>query len=316
MTAEPQVSVVLAAYNAEPFLGAALDSIAEQTFIGAMEVVVVDDGSTDATAEIVRRHRVGARLIQQANAGSAAARNRGIEEARGRYVAFHDADDLWLPAKLDRQLAALAETGARWAYTDAWFFDADSGETLGRWSDTHPMPAGDVARDLLRGNFLTVPTVLVERAVLERVGGFPETLPGRASISEDWALWLRIAAEHPIARVEEPAARIRRHRGRKTTTMDLGLALEARVRLIEDAVARAPERLGDLRGPALAGVHLGIARKHMERGEAGAARALLLRAIRLAPGHLPTYPYLAASLAPASGRRVLGRVRSAFRSLT
>ena len=179
MTAEPQVSVVLAAYNAEPFLGAALDSIAEQTFTGAMEVVVVDDGSTDATAEIVRRHRVGARLIQQANAGSAAARNRGIEEARGRYVAFHDADDLWLPAKLDRQLAALAETGARWSYTDAWFFDADSGETLGRWSDTHPMPAGDVARDLLRGNFLTVPTVLVERAVLERVGGFPETLPGR-----------------------------------------------------------------------------------------------------------------------------------------
>lgn len=315
MTAPPPtVSVVVAAYDAERFLADALDSVAAQT-APPFETVVVDDGSTDRTAEVAARHPLGVRLVRQANAGSAAARNRGVAEARGTHVAFLDADDVWLPHKLARQLAALARTGARWGYADAWFVDAETGRRLGRWSDTHPAPEGDVARVLLAGNFVTVPTVLAERAVLDAVGGFPETLPGRASISEDWALWLRVAVDHPVAYVAEPCATIRQHPGRKTETMDLDLALDARVRLVEGAVARAPERLGGAAGRALAGVHLGIARKWIVRGEPGRARAVLRGGLRHAPRHAPSLALWALSWLPVPLRKGLGHVRTAYRAL-
>ena len=314
MTAPPPtVSVVVAAYNAERFLADALDSVAAQT-APPLETVVVDDGSTDRTAEIAERHPVGARLVRQENAGSAAARNRGIAEARGALVAFLDADDLWLPHKLDRQIAALGRTGARWCYTDARFVDAETGHTLGRWSDTHPAPEGDVARALLGGNFITVPTVLAERTVLDAVGGFPETLPGRASISEDWALWLRVAIDHAVAYVDEPCAAIRQHAARKTETMDLDLALDARVRLVGDAVARAPERLGGAAPAALAGVHLGIARKWLVRGEPGRARAVLRRGLREDPTHAPSLAFWPVTWLPVRLRKGLGRVRTMYRS--
>ena len=312
-TPAPAVSVVVAAYNAGRFLGGALDSVAAQTASG-YEVVVVDDGSTDDTAEVARRHPVGVRLVRQPNAGSAAARNRGVAEARGRAVAFLDADDRWLPHKLDRQLAALEATGARWSYTDAWFSDAETGRRIGRWSDTHPTPDGDVARALLAGNFVTVPTVLIDRAVLDEVGGFPETLPGRPSISEDWALWLRVALRHPVAVVREPCAEILHHAGRKTETMDLDAALEARVRLVRDAVARAPDRLGGAAAAALAGVHLGVARKWLVRGEAARARAVLRRGLACDPRHLPSLAFYGAALLPRPARRGLGALRSAARA--
>ena len=105
MAAGPLVSVVVAAYNSERHIAAALDSALAQDH-EPMEIVVVDDGSTDATAEIVERYDV--RLIRRENGGQGAAKNTGIDAARGELIAFLDHDDLWAPRKLTRQVAALA----------------------------------------------------------------------------------------------------------------------------------------------------------------------------------------------------------------
>lgn len=106
----PTVSVVIPAYNAEPFIGAAIESIVNQCYPN-MEIIVVDDGSTDRTAEIAQRFGV-VRCVRQPNRGISAARNTGIQASHGEVLGFLDADDLWSDGKLDRQLRALAESPA------------------------------------------------------------------------------------------------------------------------------------------------------------------------------------------------------------
>src|SRR5262245_50974266 len=113
----PEVSVVIPTFNAARFLCQAIDSVLSQT-TRDYELLVVDDGSTDTTATIMQRYSGSLRYIRQSNGGVAAARNRGILESVGRYVAFLDADDTWHPKKLERQFAALAEhPQARACYT-------------------------------------------------------------------------------------------------------------------------------------------------------------------------------------------------------
>lgn len=107
------VSIVMPVFNGERYVAAALESLLGQTY-PALEVIVVDDGSTDGTADVVRRHS-GVRLVQQKNAGPAVARNFGIENSRGRYISFVDHDDLWLPEKVERQVALLEACGGGFA---------------------------------------------------------------------------------------------------------------------------------------------------------------------------------------------------------
>ena len=102
----PTVSVVIPAYNSASYLAEAVESALGQTFKD-LEILVVDDGSTDETQELMRRYGPPVRCLSQENTGVATARNRGIDESRGRYVAFLDADDVWQPDKLEKQLAAL-----------------------------------------------------------------------------------------------------------------------------------------------------------------------------------------------------------------
>ena len=128
MASTPLFSVVIAAYNCESTVGAAVRSALQQTE-SSREVLVVDDGSTDGTAAAVEAiGDEGARLIRQPNRGAAGARNAGIAAATGRFVAFLDGDDLWLPTYLEAGRRALtAAPGADMAYTDAYAFDGATG---------------------------------------------------------------------------------------------------------------------------------------------------------------------------------------------
>lgn len=195
MAETPVFSVVIAAHNAERTLPSTVRSVLAQTRPD-FEILVVDDGSTDGTGEAARSFS-DSRIIylRQENLGPAAARNAGIDRARGEYVCMLDSDDLWLPHYLETMGAALdADSGAGLAYTDGWRLDdvrrRISRRTVMQRYLPEPLPADrdELLTALLERNFVFTSTTL-RRRVLAEVGGFR-----KFTRSEDAELWLRIAA--------------------------------------------------------------------------------------------------------------------------
>ena len=161
MTAMDDVAVVVPAFNAADYLGEALDSIAAQTR-PPVEVVVIDDGSTDGTPAIAEDR--GVRCITQENAGPAAARNRGIKETGAPLIAFLDADDRFVPEKLDRQVAELHSTDAVACFTDAW--NLVDGVRCDRKVRTDMAGGAVHLADLLPGNPVICSSVVVREPSL------------------------------------------------------------------------------------------------------------------------------------------------------
>ena len=193
MSHRPRVSVVIPAFQSAGRIGRTLARLREQTF-GDFEVIVVNDGSTDATSRIVGQAMVDdprIRLIEQSNGGIAVARFRALDAAHGDVIAFLDDDDLWHRDKLALQLARLDATpGAAVVSCLSALVDID-GRLLGwRFGGT---PEGDVYREMLEWDMVSGGSVaMVSRAALEDVGGFDASLPDRA----DWDLWIRLARGH------------------------------------------------------------------------------------------------------------------------
>ena len=198
----PKVSVVVPAFKQAHLIDGCLDSIAAQTYTGPVEVIVVDDGSPDDSGARAARHRVGARVVRQDNGGAAAARNRGIAESSGDYLAFVDADDRWLPDKLSRQIARL-QAGGKPALCFTCYRRVDSTGTLLEGDTAHPaMQQQPTAAALAAQNFIGCSTVMVHRSCIERVGGFP-TDEALRRCGQDYALWLRVAAYFPLIYLRE-----------------------------------------------------------------------------------------------------------------
>ena len=201
----PTVSVIIPAYNAERYIADTLRSALDQTW-PHVEVIVVDDGSKDGTLARAAEFGDRVRIHQQANGGVARARNNGVGLARGEWIAFLDADDLWRPEKIEKQLAC---SDAPLSFTDRLNF----GELDGlpeRQSLVTPMQGGDIfAALLLKGNFITTTSVMMRRDLFLQLGGFDLSFNG----TEDWNLWLRVAEQHPIGFCPAPLVRYRLHRG-------------------------------------------------------------------------------------------------------
>lgn len=186
--APPRVSVIIPLYNLREFVSEAIDGTLAQTLPdGAIEIIVIDDGSTDGGGELVRRYGDRVRYHRQDNRGLSAARNAGIAASRAPFLMFLDADDRILPGKLEAQLDAFSlhpDVGI--VYT-GWRYIDEAGHPLPQhgWSrDT-----GDVLDRLLLGNIIHPLAALVRRDLVERAGGFDESLTS----VEDWDLWLRIS---------------------------------------------------------------------------------------------------------------------------
>lgn len=198
-----EVSIIIPAYNRARSVRKAIESALQQTR-PALEVIVVDDGSTDATPEILTQFDDRIRVLRQNNRGTAAARNAGIAAARGDYLLFLDSDDILLPTSVELQLARFeAEPSLGLVYSDAEFFDA-AGHLVRVANDGLE---GRVARDLLLLDGLVISAsgsgIMVPRSVAEDVGGFDERLPA----SEDWDFCYRIASRYPIGRVAQTLLR-------------------------------------------------------------------------------------------------------------
>ncbi|HET8676098.1 MAG TPA: glycosyltransferase [Blastocatellia bacterium] len=201
----PLVSVIIPTYNSVQYVVTAVESVLAQA-VKDIEIIVVDDGSTDDTQSVMREFGASVRYIRQQNSGVAAARNRGIEESRGRYIAFLDADDTWFPHKLERQLAALDQRpGYSVCYSAFTVVDSD----LKPLFINRSKRAGSALEDLLlRGNIVgSICTVLGERKLFETVGGFDTAL----SQCADWDMWVRLAELTDFLYVDEPLVTYRQH---------------------------------------------------------------------------------------------------------
>jgi glycosyltransferase involved in cell wall biosynthesis len=172
----PAVSVVIPAYNAAGYLGSAVDSVLAQTW-PASEILIVDDGSPDATFEIASGMPTPVRAIRKPNGGPASARNVGARESTGEWIALLDADDSWLPEKLERQMA-LVEPGVGIVHCLS--------------GDPRPIPDWLTFDDLWKRNSITTSSVIIRREVFQKLGGFDED---RNLIGvEDHNFWLKVAA--------------------------------------------------------------------------------------------------------------------------
>ena len=195
---QPLVSVVIPTYNRQSMVCEAIESVLAQR-CRDFEVVVVDDGSDDGTAdEIEKTYGRAVRVVTQRRQGVAAARNLGVRNSAGPYLAFLDSDDAWRPGKLETQVAFMqAHPQAQICQTDEiWIRNGRRVNPKIR----HRKPSGDVFRASLELCLVSPSAVLMARELFARVGGFDKSFP----VCEDYDLWLRIAGDTPIHLIAEP----------------------------------------------------------------------------------------------------------------
>jgi glycosyltransferase involved in cell wall biosynthesis len=210
------VSAIIPTYNHAAFLRGALESVFAQSCC-PLEVVVVDDGSTDETAEVLRVYEGRIRVLRRPNRGVAAARNAGAAVASGELLAFLDADDAWLPAKLERQTARFGvEPGIGLVHCGVMEVDGRGRQLRARLDGME----GWVSTEMLlfrRGVILGGGSAaVIRRAAFLDVGGFDEAL----STSADWDLYYRVARRYPVGFVPEVLVRYRVHSGNMHRNVD------------------------------------------------------------------------------------------------
>ena len=207
----PLVSVCIGAYNREGYIRETLDSVFAQTYPN-MEVIVVDDASTDRTVEVIRGYGERVRLVQRAsNSGICpVTRNQAAREARGEFIAFLDSDDAWYPSKIEKQVAFLeAHPDVPVCHTYCHLMDKDS-RVYGTRHEGRLPPTGMCFIPLLRHCFVTISTVMVRRGIFGDVGGYFTEDPRYGVWGEEHEFLLRVARKYPIGLVPEVLARYRR----------------------------------------------------------------------------------------------------------
>lgn len=311
-----QISVIIPCYNAARYVGASLRSVLAQEGV-ALEVIMVDDGSSDGSAEFVEKAFPTVRILRQSNQGVAAARNLGIQEAAYEWIAFLDADDLWMPGKLQAQVELLQlHARARMVYT-AWqvwaseepqpqeeFLEKLRAESFNvqRWQGA----SGWIYPQLLLDCVVWTSTVLIHRSVLDEVGTFDPAL----RVGEDYDLWLRASRVTPILRVCSPLALYRKHVQSITRRVP-----ERNYK--GEVIARALQRWGyqspDGGRASVPAIRRGLARSwsdfasaHLIAGNFGEAWEAARKALYADPTHVLAWTVLAKALSRSFSKHLFG----------
>ncbi len=241
------ISAVIPSYNNAEFVAAAVASIRRQT-VPVTEIIVVDDGSTDATQEVVERMTPPVVYLKQTNQGPSAARNAGIRAARYDWIAFLDADDQWTPNKIEKQIAVIRKNPELALVAgDMAEIDNDNRTITESVLAKHHLlekfraigggAVPNALAELVGKNFIPTGTVLVSKAALAEAGNFNPAI----RFGEDLELWAKIAARHPIACLPE-ILMLRRQHGNNATQLTAPL-LEDLVRVMESIRDYAAEQL-------------------------------------------------------------------------
>lgn len=308
----PLVSVIVPCYNAEPFIAETLASVYAQAGMH-FEVIVVDDGSTDESAQIVRERFPAARLIQTPNRGPSHARNTGTREARGAYIQYLDADDMLAPGKVQRQVEALANSGADVAYGD-WqrlVPDIDGAFVTGEVVRRQIRPPAEI--DLFVDFWCPPAVYLFRREIVEKVGTWNENLP----IIQDARFALDCALHGgSFIYVPEMMAAYRDHRSGSVSTRDPRAFRRDCLHSADEVEAwwRARGGLDEARCKALLQVYGQVARGSYadDRPVFALAYAAL---VHLQPGYIPSKPRTLAWLSRGLGYPRAEAVALAYRKL-
>jgi glycosyltransferase involved in cell wall biosynthesis len=281
----PLVSAVITNYNYGRYLGDCIDSVLAQTY-PSVETIVVDDGSTDNSLAVLRPYSNRVAVVSQSNKGPSAARNAGIARSTGEWIAFLDADDLWMPEKIREQSKYFCEDSVGTIFCGLEYID-DCGIGLGY---SHSTFTEDPLSELATFTYPAIggSTAVVRASCLRRLGGFDEML----FQVEDLDLWIRVAAEYKVRTVAAPLVRYRKHSG----------SLSLNVRMFEDNNSRMLSKLFSnptcarvhyLRRKALGKLHMILAGSYFYKGElrravCSAFKAVLYRPLEI--GHLCGFP--------------------------
>lgn len=234
------ISVIIPTFNTERFIRETIASILAQTFKD-LEIIVVDDGSTDRTCALIREMGPQIRLIEQKNSGVSVARNRGAAEARGRYLCFMDHDDYWFPDKLEMQIAEMERddrvgvvysTFLLWRPAETGAYPEPQGFTRNEAPDAlDPDHSGWIYRQLLIDCWVLTSSAMIRADVFRAENGFDESLP----FSEDWDLWLRLSRVCRFSRLVRPTTLYRQHPDQGSGVFR---AVDYRTRLLNAAVRK------------------------------------------------------------------------------
>ncbi|MBC7350807.1 MAG: glycosyltransferase [Thermogutta sp.] len=226
--AEPLVSVVIPVHNGERYLETTIQSVLNQTYT-RLEIIVVNDGSTDGSRNVLRKYKDRIQLFEQPQLGVGAARNRGVLEARGELVAFLDQDDWWFPTKIEKEVDELFRSDSGLVHTNTLYFD-DSTQTFCDPLDPLAKPEeyiGWCYDRLLLGNAICNSSVVVRRVLFAQVGLCDYRIEGNSV--QDYDLWLRLAQVTPFGFVEEPLTVFRLHPGQGTNNRRLMLREQIKI---------------------------------------------------------------------------------------
>ena len=318
----PKVSIIIPTYNRAHLIGLTLESALRQTF-NDYEVVVVDDGSQDNTADVVRSIAPGARYVWQENIGIPEVLNVCVREARGEYISFLGSDDALAPSALEQEAAVLdANPSVGLVHSAAWLMD-EAGHL--RQLLRPPFARAGYVRsgreeiaDLLMSNHIVATTVMVRRRCFDECGFFDR----RFGLYEDWNMWTRILRRWDAAYINEPLAFYRVHDGesgsifRKANPRDL-----ARYRRLQLEEVLADPEIGasyrHLRRRAYARHHYAVALQAFDAGERGYGRWNALRSLAanpLGPTGRAAAWLLAKSLVPGFALNAARRLKHAGES--
>jgi glycosyltransferase involved in cell wall biosynthesis len=283
------VSVVIPVYNNGPYIAAAVKSVLEQTYPPA-EIIVVDDGSTDDTANAVAPFKKTIKYVYQANRGEPGARNRGIQESSCDFIAFLDGDDLWRPNKLELQMELFERRPeCALAYSDMSTFDEKGiiDESVNKRLGIS-MLSGRIFPDLFMRSLFGSGSVVFRKKCVDKVGYFDEEF----LIGSDYEMWLRISRHFVIGGVDQPLLMYRFHQAMATRGLGLklrnGMPWEAAViTKILELYPEAHDELGSLAiRRRLARPYAGLATTSFRRSDHRNARTLISKAISYWPSNL------------------------------